>query len=100
MTDALQPRRELSDVLLSLKDKSTDEIYQSVDDTLQALSQLCNDSKLRSRITSLFQDASDSGNAKQIAFSDLMQTAIQLTQQAKSNVCGQSHTCITWRELT
>ena len=57
---------------------------------LQALSHLSSDPKLRSRITSLFQDVSDSGTAQQTAFSDLMRIAIRLTQQAKNNVCAGS----------
>jgi hypothetical protein len=88
MTDALQPRRELSDILLNVKDKSNDQIFQSVDDTLQALSHLCSDSKLRNRITSLFQDVSHSADAQQAAFPDLMRIAIHLSQQAKGNTCG------------
>jgi hypothetical protein len=94
MTDALQPRRQLSDVLLNIKDKTDDEIYQSVDDSLRALAHVSNDPKLRARINSLFQDVSDGSNAQQAAFSDLMRIAIRLTQQARSNICGQSQTCV------
>ncbi|KAE9965862.1 hypothetical protein BLS_000957 [Venturia inaequalis] len=80
VTDMFRQRRNLSEVVLNLKDKSPEEVEVIANNLLEALSDLLDNPLLKSRLVASFHPDQLSANDQRTAFSGLMQDAIMMTQ--------------------
>lgn len=86
--DIYRPRRGLSDVILSLKEKPAEQVGTISENLLDALRELLNGITFRARIVKSFHHAHSLFETQQAGFSELMKAAIRLTQQLKDTTCA------------
>jgi U3 small nucleolar RNA-associated protein 10 len=80
VTDIFKQRRSLSEVVLNLKDKTSEQVEAIANNLLEALAELLDNSRLRSRLVESFHPDQQTANAQRTAFSGLMEEAIRLSQ--------------------
>jgi hypothetical protein len=76
-------KRNLSEVVLHLKDKPADQIDAIASNLLEALADLLGDLVLRSRFVKSFHQTNTLAQSQRVAFADLMQDSIRLSQFLK-----------------
>jgi plasmid stabilization system protein ParE len=81
VADVFKQRRNLSEIVLHLKDKPADQIDAIVNNLLEALADLLGDPTLRGRFVKSFHD--DHAQSQRDAFAELMQESIRLSQFLK-----------------
>jgi U3 small nucleolar RNA-associated protein 10 len=85
ISDALQPKRHLSEVLLGFNEKSSDEATGSVEELLEGLSALLQAKTLRSKVaTQLSRNDTDGSTRIRSLYATLLEKAMQLTQTVAS----------------
>ncbi|OCK74942.1 hypothetical protein K432DRAFT_386511 [Lepidopterella palustris CBS 459.81] len=80
--DALQPRRTISDALLSLKEKNADQVEAALLNLLSSLAELLNDQRLHIRIGKALRHETEA-SALRLVFTRAVEKTVQISHQVK-----------------
>ncbi|KAF2828264.1 hypothetical protein CC86DRAFT_320947 [Ophiobolus disseminans] len=82
--DAVGPKRQVSDVLFGLNDKSATQVETAIKDLLASLADLALDKDLKGHVTRAFRRKEDPARPRQI-FADIIEKTIQLSKKVASS---------------
>lgn len=83
--DGFRPKRSLSDVLLGLNDKDSDEVEDSIDTLLEGLGTLLRNGTLRKRLAKDLNTNDENAESIRSTYASLLEQTMVLTNELKSN---------------